>query len=86
VIGPSQVLQKAATLTYYYYGADGYAVLRLNQIAAFETLGSRSPRKRRKAQVKRRSGKFCRGTEDTEVVRPGVNCASRVGIGIEEQS
>ena len=48
VNGPLQVVPVEARLIYYYAGTDGTAVLRLNQLAAIETIGPGTGRRRRK--------------------------------------
>ena len=47
VRNPDQLVPMEARLNYYYFGIDGYAVLRLNQLAAIETIGPKSGRGRR---------------------------------------
>ena len=47
VRNPDQVVVLEVRLRYYYFGIDGYAVIRLNQLAAIETIGPKSGRGRR---------------------------------------
>ena len=50
VRSPGQVVPVETRLFYYYFGIDGYAVLRLNQLAVIETIGPKSERGRRSSK------------------------------------